>query len=155
MNGPDPELARSILAGNRYMVLATADASGTPWASPVWFAVAGHREFYWVSSPEATHSRNIAARPEVGLVVFDSSVPTGAGQAVYMPARAEVVGPDTVERGVAVFNERSAAEGGWIIAPGDVAEGAPFRLYRAIASAHSMLAKDGTPDHRVPIDIDG
>jgi hypothetical protein len=33
--------AKEIIDANRYMTLATADAQGTPWASPVWFA---HRE---------------------------------------------------------------------------------------------------------------
>lgn len=28
------------------MTLATADVSGRPWASPVWYAQAGYREFF-------------------------------------------------------------------------------------------------------------
>jgi nitroimidazol reductase NimA-like FMN-containing flavoprotein (pyridoxamine 5'-phosphate oxidase superfamily) len=35
---------REILAANRFMTLATADAGGTPWASPVWFATEDGRE---------------------------------------------------------------------------------------------------------------
>ena len=31
-------LARSIVDANRFMALGTADASGTPWVSPVWYA---------------------------------------------------------------------------------------------------------------------
>jgi len=58
--------ARTIMDTNLYMTLATADESGLPWASPVYYATEGYAEFYWVSSPEAKHSRNIAARPEVG-----------------------------------------------------------------------------------------
>src|SRR5215207_10852846 len=48
-------LVRSIIDANLYIVLATADEAGRPWASPVCFAVAGYREYLWVSSPEATH----------------------------------------------------------------------------------------------------
>ncbi|HWM22686.1 MAG TPA: pyridoxamine 5'-phosphate oxidase family protein, partial [Ilumatobacteraceae bacterium] len=58
--------ARAILDANRYMTLATADESGVPWASPVWFASADYRAFFWVSAPGARHSRNLAARPQVG-----------------------------------------------------------------------------------------
>jgi nitroimidazol reductase NimA-like FMN-containing flavoprotein (pyridoxamine 5'-phosphate oxidase superfamily) len=53
---------QDIIAGNRYMVLGTADEQGAPWATPVWFATADCRVFYWVSDPNARHSRNIAAQ---------------------------------------------------------------------------------------------
>jgi len=32
----------------------------------------GYAEFFWVSAAEAAHPRNIAARPQVGIVIFDS-----------------------------------------------------------------------------------
>lgn len=44
-------VARAIVDSNAYMTLATANEDGRPWASPVWYAHAGYREFYWVSSP--------------------------------------------------------------------------------------------------------
>ena len=57
-------MARSIIDSNFYMTLGTADGDGQPWVSPVYYAPEGYAGFYWVSSPEATHSRNIAAHPE-------------------------------------------------------------------------------------------
>ena len=33
------------------------------------------RVFFWVSHPEATHSQNLRERPELGIVIFDSTVP--------------------------------------------------------------------------------
>ena len=69
--GPAAQTARHIIEASRYLVLATADATGRPWSSPVYFAHIGFTEFYWVSSPDAAHSRNIAVRPEVGIAVFD------------------------------------------------------------------------------------
>ena len=86
-------MARAIVDGNRYMTLSTADAGGMPWASPVWFAAASYSELFWVSKPGARHSQNIAARPEVGIVIFDSTVPISTGKAVYIAARAEEVTP--------------------------------------------------------------
>ena len=146
--------ARAIIDGNQYMVLATADAAGRPWASPVWFAHAGYREFFWVSSPEATHSRNIAGRPEIGIVIFDSRVPIGTGQGVYMAASAaEVIGPDR-EPGIGVFSMRSLRAGGTAFRVEDVGPSSGIRLYRAVASEYSMLAKDGRPHHRIPVTID-
>jgi pyridoxine/pyridoxamine 5'-phosphate oxidase len=146
-------VARQIIDANLYMVLATADASGRPWATPVYFANAGYDEFFWVSSPERKHSRNIAARPQVGIVVFDSSVPIGTGQGVYMEAVAEEVTGAELERGIEVFSRRSLATGGGAWTPGDVQGAAGLRLYRATASEHSILAKDGTPDHRIAADV--
>jgi hypothetical protein len=147
-------VVRRIIDANLYMVLATADAAGQPWASPVYFANAGYAEFFWVSSPDATHSRNIAVRPQIGIVVFDSQVPISTGQAVYMTAVAEQSTGAELERGIDVFSRRSLAHGGVAWTPDDVQGAAGLRLYRAIASDHSILAKDGQPDHRVPADVD-
>jgi Pyridoxamine 5'-phosphate oxidase len=145
-------VVRGIVDDNRYMVLATADEAGRPWASPVYFANSSYGEFFWVSSPEATHSRNIAVRPEVGIAIFDSQVPIGTGQGVYMRAVAEQVTGDEVRRGIEVFSRRSVAHGGVAWTPEDVGGATGMRLYRARASDHSILAKDGLPDHRVPAD---
>ena len=70
--GSAAQTVSGIIEASRYLVLATADKAGRPWSSPVYFAHIGFTEFFWVSSPDATHSRNIAVRPEVGIVIFDS-----------------------------------------------------------------------------------
>jgi nitroimidazol reductase NimA-like FMN-containing flavoprotein (pyridoxamine 5'-phosphate oxidase superfamily) len=147
------DIAREIIDANLYMVLATADEAGRPWPSPVYFAHASYRELFWVSSPEVDHSRNIARRPDVGIVIFDSRAPISTGQAVYMTAVAEAVAPEEVERGIDVFSQRSLSHGGVAWTPADVqTEGeSAIRLYRATATEHSILAKDGRPDHRIPV----
>lgn len=150
---PEAEQARAILKRISYMVLGTADADGRPWATPVYFATDGAGSFYWVSSPEATHSTNIAVRPEVGIVVFDSTVPIGTGQGVYIEAVAERVADADLDRGLAVFSERSTRDGGSAFDRDDVKGEAGIRMYRATASSYSMLAKDGQPDHRVPVNL--
>jgi nitroimidazol reductase NimA-like FMN-containing flavoprotein (pyridoxamine 5'-phosphate oxidase superfamily) len=93
-------VAREIIDANLYMVLGTADANGKPWVSPVYYAASGYTEFYWVSSPEVRHSRNLAARSELSIVVFNSQVPIGTGQAVYMEAVAEELTGADLERGI-------------------------------------------------------
>jgi nitroimidazol reductase NimA-like FMN-containing flavoprotein (pyridoxamine 5'-phosphate oxidase superfamily) len=144
------DVARSIIEDSLYMVLATADATGRPWSSPVYFANDGYTRFYWVSSPDVTHSRNIATRPEVGIAIFDSRAPISTGQAVYLRATAaEVTGAD-IDRGIEVFSRRSLSHGGVAWSPADV-QGPDMRLYRAVVDEHSILAKDGRPDHRVPV----
>jgi uncharacterized protein YhbP (UPF0306 family) len=146
-------VAREIIDAGQYMVLATADESGRPWASPVWFAAAGYSEFLWVSSPEADHSRNITVRPRIAIVIFDSQARIGAGQGVYMTAEASVLTDSELERGLDVLSRRSVASGGSPWSPEDVRGDAGIRLYRAEATSHSILARDGKPDHRIMVNI--
>ena len=133
-----------IIAANRYMVLATADADGVPWVSPVWFATEDQRVFYWISDPNARHSRNIAVRPEIAIVIFDSTVTPGNAQAVYMEARADQSGTE----GFDVFTRESEAQGIWVTRPEDVVAPGRFRLYRAVAGERTML---GPGDKRIPL----
>jgi nitroimidazol reductase NimA-like FMN-containing flavoprotein (pyridoxamine 5'-phosphate oxidase superfamily) len=140
--------ARAVIDANLYMVLGTADEEGRPWVSPVYFAHDGYQRFLWVSRPEATHSRNLARRSEVAIVIFDSQVPVGGAQAVYMSATAEQLAGEERERGIAVFSERSQRTGAGEWSLKDVEPPAPLRLYRAIAFAQYVL---GEGDRRVPV----
>jgi nitroimidazol reductase NimA-like FMN-containing flavoprotein (pyridoxamine 5'-phosphate oxidase superfamily) len=145
-------MARAIVDGNSYMTLGTADADGVPWASPVWYAPASYREFFWVSKPGARHSQNIGVRPEVGIVIFDSTVPISTGKAVYLAARAEqVTAADEIERGMAVFSPRALEQGGREWTPDDVGPNARLRLYRAMASEQFVLSPQ---DERLPFSLE-
>jgi nitroimidazol reductase NimA-like FMN-containing flavoprotein (pyridoxamine 5'-phosphate oxidase superfamily) len=148
----DAQTVRDIIEANRYLVLATADAAGRPWSSPVYFAHIGFTEFFWVSSPEATHSRNIAVRPEVGIAVFDSQAAIDTGQGVYMSAIATLAEDGETARGIEAFSRRSVAHGGPEWTTQDV-RAADIRLYRATADSHWILAKDSRPDHRILVPL--
>lgn len=147
------QTVREIIEANRYLVLATADATGRPWSSPVYFAHIDFTEFFWVSSPDVTHSGNIAVRPDVGIVVFDSAAAIGTGQGVYMSAVAKLLEEGEIARGIDAFSRRSVAHGGREWAGEDVRPDAGLHLYRATADAHWILAKDGQPDHRIPVSL--
>lgn len=149
--GPAVQTVRDIIQASRYLVLATADAEGRPWSTPVYLAHTTFTEFFWVSSPDVTHSRNIEMRPEVGIVVFDSQAAIGAGQGVYMSAVAMLLENDEAARGIERFSRRSVAHGGKEWTSEDVRPGGAIRLYRATADSHWILAKDGQPDHRIPV----
>ncbi len=82
MTDDNAAIARAIIDADRYMVLGTADEAGLPWVTPVWFAPNGYRDFLWVSDPQRRHSWNPAVRPQVSIVIFDSTVPVSTGQAV-------------------------------------------------------------------------
>jgi hypothetical protein len=145
-------IAREILDAIPFVVLATADADGTPWASPVWFAHEGYREIFWVSAPDTRHSRNVAARPRIAMVAFDSTVVPNTGQAVYMSATAEQVqDPGEIERGLAVFSRESVGQGMVEWGPERVTGEARLRLYRARVTGHSILDPDVDIEVRVDV----
>lgn len=141
-------LARSIIDSNRYMTLGTADASGLPWVSPVWYASREYCEFFWVSSPEARHSRNLAARSQLAIVIFDSHR-AGGWNALYMAAVAEEL--IDVSEGIEVYSPRSEAQGLRAWTQEDVLPPARHRLYRATASEHFVLDPH---DQRLPVRVD-
>jgi Pyridoxamine 5'-phosphate oxidase len=135
-------VARAVIDANSYMTLATAGQAGLPWPSPVWYAHSGYLEFFWVSSPAARHSGNLAERPETGIVIFDSHVPAGTAQAVYMNATAAEVIPEELPRGVEVFSARSQALGSRAWTPEQVSAPASLRLYRASVSELFVIDHD-------------
>jgi len=143
-------VARDLIESIQYMTLATSDEAGTPWASPVWFAHDEYTRFLWVSKPDARHSRNLAARPETGIVIFDSTVPMGTGQAVYVEARVEQLQGEDEERGIEIFSARSQANDGPAWTLDDIRPPAPLRLYVATASTHYVLTEG---DQRVAVDL--
>jgi nitroimidazol reductase NimA-like FMN-containing flavoprotein (pyridoxamine 5'-phosphate oxidase superfamily) len=143
-------VAREIIDRSLYMVVATADLSGQPWASPVYFAIAGYRDFFWVSEPDATHSVNLRDRREVGIVIFDSSVPIGKGQGVYVLGVARELPAHETAEGIEVFSKRSAGHGGIEWSVEDVSPPARHRLYQATAEAHYVLDEH---DHRVEVSL--
>ena len=145
-------LARSVIDSNRYMVVGTADESGHPWVTPVWFASEDYTRFHWVSSPEARHSRNLAARPEVAIAIFDSTVPVGGAQAVYMAGVAEELTDAELERGIEVFGRLSEADVGRAWGLDDVRPPSPFRLYRATISEHFVLIAGRDPERGTGVD---
>jgi nitroimidazol reductase NimA-like FMN-containing flavoprotein (pyridoxamine 5'-phosphate oxidase superfamily) len=143
-------IARAIIDTNLYMVLGTADQAGRPWVSPVYFAPAAYREFFWVSSPDATHSRNLAARDSVSIVIFDSSVPISTGQGVYMSATGGELAGDERAEAIDIYSRRTLAHGGREWALEDVQSPARLRLYRATAVDHYVLDEH---DRRVAVTL--
>jgi uncharacterized protein YhbP (UPF0306 family) len=157
------DIVRAIIDANLYMVLGTADEEGRPWVSPVYYVSDRYMDFYWVSSPEVTHSRNIAQRPEMSIVVFDSQVRPGSGKAVYMSAVAKEVSGNDIDRGIDIYSRGATERGAWSWKPEQVRQPAPYRLYRATVSHHSTLCprEPGQPcalhgrafDHRAEVTL--
>jgi nitroimidazol reductase NimA-like FMN-containing flavoprotein (pyridoxamine 5'-phosphate oxidase superfamily) len=144
------DLLRSIVDKNPYMTLATADENGAPWATPVWFATADYREFVWVSDPRARHSRNLASRPELGIVIFDSQQRPYTSEAVYLSAVADLVPEDELDRCLGLFSAVSRRQELPEWKRADVDPPARLRLYRATATHHYVLTGR---DERIPVEL--
>jgi nitroimidazol reductase NimA-like FMN-containing flavoprotein (pyridoxamine 5'-phosphate oxidase superfamily) len=154
----DPELdamARRVIQNNRYLILATLDPDGRPRVSPVYYTHARYSTFYWVSSPEAHHSRNIAQRSDVEIVIFDSTAAIGKGEATYLAADARAVPDDELDTAcVEAFHTVGSAVR---FTPDELRDG-ELRLYAARARSCEVHVPGGHPrygrvlDSRQPAD---
>jgi nitroimidazol reductase NimA-like FMN-containing flavoprotein (pyridoxamine 5'-phosphate oxidase superfamily) len=144
-------MARRVIDGNRYLVLGTTEPDGSPRLSPVFFTPARYRDFYWVSSPEAQHSHNVRARPDVRIVVFDSSSAPGESEAVYLTATAREVPAEEIgdllgeafdpeSRGARAFGVEELSGDG------------DLRLYVATATSYDVHVRGSHPTHGNGID---
>jgi hypothetical protein len=140
--------AQSVVAVNKYVTLATVDPDGHPWISPVFFTPDGGRRFLWASSPESLHSRNIAQRPDVSLVVFDSSVRVGGAEAVYARAVAGVVADEELPAAAELYSSRLPEQRAFSVE--DLR--ADLRLYEAVIEESWVLVRGGDPTYGSGID---
>ncbi len=143
--------AKDLLARNRYAVIASADADGTPWATPVWFAADGLDRILWVSWPGSRHSRLIASRPEVAVTVFDTSAAPNEGEAFYATATAVECPDGDLDARLAVYNRRSLAQGLEEFSRATLTGDARLRLYVATIREAWVLDQDSPVDERAPV----
>jgi uncharacterized protein YhbP (UPF0306 family) len=144
------ETVPRLLAQHRYLVLGTADAEGRPWATPVFYAADREDRVLWVSSADSRHSRNISARPEVAITIFDSHAPIGGAEAIYLEATAEPVSNHSVAAAVERLNTRLPAS--HRLGPENIAPAGPMQVYQAIITQHFVLIRGG--DARFGNDLD-
>lgn len=137
------------------MTIATADKSGKPWVSPVFFAYDEDYNFYWVSYTGAKHSQNIRSREEVGVVIFDSSAPEGDGDGVYFDAVAEQL-EDTgeIKRAMKILAERVTVEEFKIKDIKEVTGSSAWRIYVARPRQISKLSSDSVDGQYIDKRID-
>jgi nitroimidazol reductase NimA-like FMN-containing flavoprotein (pyridoxamine 5'-phosphate oxidase superfamily) len=146
------ERARHVIDTNRYLTLGTTEPDHRPRVSPVYFTHVGYRDFYWVSSPKARHSLNIADRPEIAVVIFDSTAAVGEGQAVYISANASVVPDDELPQRCAEAFTRVGPGAARPFEPHELSGDADLRLYRATATSHELHIPGRDPVYGTGID---
>lgn len=89
--------AAEIVKKITYATIATASKDGQPWNSPVYCNHDEDMNVYWVSDKEGQHSKNVKENNRVFIVIYDSTVPEGEGEGVYIQANAsQVTDPDEI-----------------------------------------------------------
>jgi hypothetical protein len=135
--------ARALLDSIYYMTLATVDADGSPRVSPVYLTPHEYTDFYWVSRPDAQHSRNLVRDQRAMAVVYDSTVPVGAAEAVYLTGRArQILEAELPERCSVAFSRRGGAS---VMRPHELGGDAPLRLYCLHIHTAEVLIRGGHP----------
>jgi general stress protein 26 len=81
--------AKEILNKIQYATVATVTPEGKPWNSPVAHEMDEDNNIYWFSDKENQHSINIRKNPHAFIVIYDSTVPEGEGEGVYIEADVE------------------------------------------------------------------
>lgn len=130
MNKPDRSAyARQLISQLNYMTLATVSAPGQPWNSPVFYAYDGHRTFYWGSRRDTQHSKNIVETGRGFVVMYDSTVKPGTGEAFYAEVACQELADTTeLDRAIALLHERF----GQAYMTKDEVLGPERRLYKAV-----------------------
>ena len=143
--------ARTVLDDTCYAVLATADADGIPWATPVWYAHDDLDRLYWLSWPGSRHSQLIEQRSEVAVTVFDTHAVPNEGTAFYATARARQCPAEQLDDGLRVVNRRSLAQGIGEFTRERVTGTSRLRLYVAEITEAWVLDQDADVDQRAPV----
>ncbi len=100
--------AKELLERVPYLTLATVSQEGEPNNSPVYGVHDDEYNFFWNSSSVSAHSQNIVSNGKVAVVVYDTSVPVGAGFGVYMDCIAKELNDiSELEHAMNVFYTKS------------------------------------------------
>lgn len=147
--------AKEIISKIIYITIATVDRDRQPWNSPVYSAYDETYNFFWTSWKENIHSQNIRENNKVFLVIYDSTVPEGTGEGVYIKAKAyELTDKEEIKRALKYLYERKnknprRAE--------EFLENYPRRVYKAVPERVWMNAEgeiDGNyVDKRIEVEL--
>lgn len=147
---------REIIETIIYLNIATVDRSAQPWNTAVFSAYDEDFNFYWGSHVDSQHSHNIKDNPKVFITIYDSTVPAGEGEGVYIQAVAnEVKDSEEIKKAHTLLQNRRPVPY-WRL---DQMRGdGPVRVYKAVPQKVWMngeAEKDGDYiDTRIEVNID-
>lgn len=136
LSGMDAEsVARKLIQYNHHMVVATADAQGKPWISPVFYMYDEHFNLYWVSDKSALHSQNIRHNRCVAICIFGpiSQEEEDKIHGIYIDAEvSELTDENEITSAASILRQRTQPDKFMIKSLADVAGIAAWRIYKAV-----------------------
>ena len=93
-----------LFTENILATLATVNADGTPWGTPLHVATDGEY-VYWFSKESTVHSQNIARDARVSLTLFSPDESRGP-KGVYVNGQAELLRDDSEETAREIIGTR-------------------------------------------------
>ena len=154
MNDTHLEHAANILKSIHYATVATTSPDGQPWNSPVAHVADEDLNIYWFSDKQNQHSQNVRSTGRAFIVIYDSTVPEGSGEGVYIQATVKEL-QDPSE----IVKARRLKKGANYNRPADEFLGdAIRRVYKATPQniwVNDAEVKNGTfiRDYRVELDL--
>lgn len=149
--------AKQIFQNIQYAALATADSQGDPWNTPVFCAYDKLGRIYWSSHIESMHSKNIAQRPQIFIVLYNSKAGKGEGTGLYIKAGVDVLTDiDEIKEALVLLGKR---RGKSFDHPEKFVANAQQRLYRAtphkawINDAEQDADGDFIKDYRIEVSL--
>lgn len=88
--------ARNIIDTSLYLTLATADKN--PWVAPLFFARDESYNFYFISSVNSLHAKQIQKNPHVAVAIFDSRQKEGTGTGLQIEATCSLLEESEYEK---------------------------------------------------------
>jgi uncharacterized protein YhbP (UPF0306 family) len=150
---PSPEeRAASIITENRFLSLATIDASG-PWIAPINFVVGPGSHLYFYSATESRHSRALATHEGVAVAIFDSRATSDEVDGMqFSGICSEVTGDDldAVHAHYFAVNFSDPEEREWWLRPSEEFTGnGLWRFYRLSLQEVFVIDFDSIEQERV------
>lgn len=100
-----------LLSANELCSIATTTPDGRPYINTCFFAFDPNLRLYVLTPPAAQHSRNIEARPDISVAIFDSHQKSGAElRGLQIFGRCfQAVNPDDLKRSFEAYADRFEA----------------------------------------------
>lgn len=99
-----PARFQELLKHIPYVTIATVCPNGQPWNSPVVGKFDDHLNLYWASWKNNQHSQNVAHEPRIFVVIYDSQVPEGQGEGLYLQMRAHALQVDELKEAQKIYD---------------------------------------------------
>jgi uncharacterized protein YhbP (UPF0306 family) len=128
-------ITRQLLAASTLCSIASVCDDGRPHINAAYFAWNDLMDIFWMSEPEAQHSRNVRASGAVAIVVYDSNQAWGTrGRGIQLFGHAEELEGEAAREAKATYRHRFAAL--------SEAEYAAYRFYRCRTQQVKLLDEE-------------